>query len=137
MVFKNKILVCPEAVDKMAFFSSLLHVWYLFCYKFGLVSDDAFEFVLFFAHQCNSTVTIVAAMLHIISQVETRSNWSMYKMLTEVCLKLNPTKNSRDKDVGCGRYNRHQTTATTLLSSSEVKEVISIMKSDFSVYREK
>ena len=61
----------------------------------------------------------------------------MYKMLTEVCLELNPTKNSRDKDVGCGKYNRHQTAATTLLSSSEVKEVISIMKSDFSIYREK
>ena len=61
----------------------------------------------------------------------------MYKMLTEVCLELNPTKNSCDKDVGSSKYNRHQTTATTLLSSSEVKEVISIMKSDFSIYREK
>ena len=99
-------------------------MWYLYCYKFGLVSDDAFEFVLFFSHQCNSTVTIVAAMLRIIKKVKERMNWSMYKMLTKVCLSLNSKKKSLDKDVGCGKYNRHQTTASTLMSRKQVKEAI-------------
>jgi len=76
-------------------------------------------------------------MLQIIKKFNERVSWSMYRMLTKVCLKLNPEKNSLDKDVGCGKYNRHQTTASTLLSRKEVKEAINVMKLNFKLYGER
>ena len=137
IVFKGKMLVCPEAVDKMAYFSSLLHVWFMFCYKFGLDRDDAFEFVLFFAHQCNSTVTIVTAMLRIITRLEKRSDWSMYKMLTKVCLSVNKKQDKKNNvDVGGGKHNRHSPSSNTILKWKEINNATKLMKTTFITFGE-
>ena len=99
-------------------------MWYLFCYKFGLDTCDAFEFVLFFAHQCNSTVTIVTAMMCIITKLNERSSWSMYNMLAKVCLKVNPYKKNKEKDVGSGSHNRHSPSSNATLNVKDRKGIL-------------
>ena len=109
-----------------AYFSPLLHVWYLYCFKFGLNRDKSFEFVLFFAHQCNSTVTIVAAMKQLLlEKIESTCTRSIYLTLASICQQLRST--AIDKDVGSGEFNRHQPSSNKLLSGLQIKQIISSM----------
>ena len=61
-LFTEKLLVLEEAVDKLGYYSCLIHVYYLYIYINGYNRNTVIEFALFFGHQCNSTVTFVAAI---------------------------------------------------------------------------
>ena len=67
-IFTEKMAFINEAVDKCGYWSSLLHVYYLYAHFHGVKRDDVLSFVLFFAHQCNTTVIIVKAMITLIEK---------------------------------------------------------------------
>ena len=112
----------------------MLHVWYLYCFKFGLRTRDVFEFTLFFAHQCNSTVTIVQAMKEILNSKTWKENRQhLYFHLASLCCSLRGKPQSV-KDVGSGEYNRHQPSSTTLFSECEVDKAVRCMKELYTIY---
>ena len=101
-IFKdNKMALINEAVDKCGFWSSLLHVYYLYAYFYGVEQYDVLSFILFFGHQCNTTTIIVKAMMTIIANhTSTKTNELLYRSLANICLSYKIKDN--DKDVGCG-----------------------------------
>ena len=110
-------------------------MWYLYCFKFGLRTRDVFEFVLFFAHQCNSSVTIVGAMKEILKKKTRNDNHHhLYVHLASLCCTLRGKPKSV-KDVGSGEYNRHQPSSTTLFTEKEVNNAVSIMKALYKIYK--
>ena len=124
-IFKDKMALTNEAIDKCGYWSSLLHVFYMFSYINGLERNDAISFVLFFSHQCNTTIVIVKAMLDIMSQDKKRNpQQSLYSMLCDASEVYNETKNS--KDVGCkgGIYQRFSPSNLLKYSESQVYEAI-------------
>ena len=77
-IFTEKMAFINEAVDKCGYWSSLLHVYYLYAHFHGVKRDDVLSFVLFFAHQCNTTVIIVKAMITLIEKKTTMSQMNYY-----------------------------------------------------------
>ena len=61
-IFKDKMAIKREAIDKCGFWSSLLHVFYMYSCINGVDKNDVLCFILFFSHQCNTTIVIVTAM---------------------------------------------------------------------------
>jgi hypothetical protein len=90
--------------------------------------------VLFFAHQCNSTVTIVGAMKIILNSTTRNENHKhLYFHLATLCCKLRE-KAEAVKDVGSGEYNRHQPSSTTLFTEGEINKAIMSMKQLYAMY---
>lgn len=136
--FKHKMAIIPEAIDKMAYFSSLLHVFYLYIYCSSTVcKETAINFVLFFGHQCNTTVTIVSAMLCIIENNVTKcgsSKVTLYAQLAKTCCVLKGQKNNKNIDVGCGINNRHQPSNNRVYTKEEVYSYVFFLNNTFEDY---
>ena len=99
-IFKDKIALLNEAVDKCGYWSSLLHVFYMYVYINGLKRDDVLSFVLFFSHQCNTTIVLVQSMLDIMRFESSKKNkYSLYTLLCKACEDYKMKDNC--KDVGC------------------------------------
>lgn len=117
-----------EAVDKMAYWSSILHLYYLYALKNELVMEDIFGFVLFFSHQCNGTYVFVRAMMNIITEEGGTSTptKSLYYRLTEQCCELKKIdfNGGEVKDVGCGPFPRHQTSNNQVFDGDQLSLVI-------------
>ena len=74
-------------------------MFYVYSYVSGLKTSDVLSYVLFFAHQCNTTVLIMQGMIDILRAGTKRNqNVSLYSRLCEACEKYN--KNMNGKDVG-------------------------------------
>ena len=87
--FGTNMLTLKEAVDKIGWWSSLLHMSYLFFFKYGLRKKDIFSLILFFLHQCNTTVLIVCALEQLIVNKQNKKDFrNLYKELCFVCAKL-------------------------------------------------
>ena len=119
--FSDKMTVLNEAVDKCGFWSSLIHVFYTYCYVKEIHRNDILSFILFFTHQCNSTVLIVQAMVDLL-YVPTRmkKGKSLYYNLARQCMEIKGSK--KEKDVGCGKFPRFSPSNTKLYNEKEVIE---------------
>lgn len=107
----TKLYVSNESVDKMAYWSPLLHVFYLYARTTNcLSSTDIISFALFFSHQCSGTLMIVQAMMRIIRQKDINDLQStLYHRLVRECLEIKGTPmNLNITDVGMSpKYPRH------------------------------
>ena len=132
-IFSNKMAAYPESVDKMGFWSSILHVYFLYMKKFGIIKDDIVSFILFFAHQCNTTVIIVQAMIDLITKYKSRREFDtcLYTELVNRCFVY---KNKEIKvDVGCGsKYQRFSSTNNKVYNKEEITKNSRILCQYFS-----
>ena len=137
--FKHKIYTTNEAVDKIGWWSSLLHMYLVYSWSFDLKTEDVLSLILFFSHQCTTTTTIVGALEHIIVHKTSRlynDNPTLYTRLVIICNELNGTP-ERTSDTGSGRHPRFQTSDSTIYSDNEVIVMISIMNKIFAHYSSK
>ena len=120
-IFKDKMAIKREAIDKCGFWSSLLHVFYMYSCINGVDKNDVLCFILFFSHQCNTTIVIVTAMLDIMSQ-DTKRNQeqSFYSILASACEKYKTKNNSKDTGCAGGQYQRFSPSDNKLYDESEV-----------------
>lgn len=139
-IFKYKMATVHEAVDKMAFFSPLLHMLYLYSHVTGSVSKQVtICYILFFGHQCNTTVTIVTAMLHLLEDdISITTKLSFYTRLVLCCQSLkNLPSSSSCKDVGCGRHPRHQPSNNTVYPEEDVLSYVFYLNMKFDEYTQR
>ena len=65
--FGTKMFVLKEAVDNIKLLvQPVTHVLLIFFFKYGLQKKDIFSLILFFSHQCNTTMLIVCALKQLI-----------------------------------------------------------------------
>ena len=126
--FDAPMLVTNEAVDKMSYWSSLLHMYYLHVLKNGVANIEySFSFVIFFAHQCNGTITIVKAMIQLLEEDNNSDkSTTFYKKLCNTCCKINDIRTELrtekfQRDVGHSAYNRHQPSANSIYKEDEIR----------------
>ena len=121
-IFKDKICVLDEAVDKCGFWSCLLHMFYVFAYIRGLRRNDILSFVLFFGHQCNTTVVVMQAMIDLL-RIPTlyQDEKSLYSNLVAQCKNIKGT--TKDVDVGCGPFNRFSPSNTRSFNDERANEI--------------
>ena len=132
--FKYPKLTLQEAADKMGFWSCLIHMFLIYIYKYGLKAEDVFCYVLFFSHQCNTTTTIVVAMIEICSnEYKKPTDLNLYEELCQVCIKLknNVKEHVKMSDVGSGENPRFQTTNNKIYNKEEIMDNISKMNDLF------
>ena len=135
--FKYKLAVFNEAGDKMAFWSCLLHVYYMYCYKHGMNRDDSLCYILFFCHQCNTTEKICQALINILDNhtcdESNRRSLSLYNVLVNECRNMVKKKTNVETDVGSGgKFTRFTVSYNFLFSEKEVSENILLMNTLFS-----
>jgi hypothetical protein len=143
-IFKYKMATIPEAVDKMAYFSPLLHMLYLYSHVVGSLSKQVtICYALFFGHQCNTTLNIVTAMLYIIedhtlSRHSVLKKQSFYTQLAHTCqiLKKIPSS-SLCQDIGSGRNARHQPSNNTVYTEEDVLRYVFFLNMKFEEYSER
>ena len=126
-MFKDKVAIFDEAVDKIAFYSPLLHILYVYIGINGVRIDDVLSFILFFSHQCNTTEIIIQSMIKILSKA-TKQNLknSLNTELVQESLKFK----NRPKlvDVGCGgKFNQFQCSNNSSFTEDKVKHVLKHM----------
>ena len=116
-------------------------MYMMYSWKYGHKPHDALCYVLFFAHQCNTTTTIISAMCHITSECyehtrECKKYKSFYTELSDVCRSL---KGSSDKlsDTGSGKHPRFQPTNNHIYDDETIECLIHKMNNTFSVYHNK
>ena len=49
-LFPEKKAIVKEAIDKLSYYSGLLHIIFLYLYRFGIEQEECFSIVLFFGH---------------------------------------------------------------------------------------
>ena len=134
-LFEYKMAIFNEAGDKMAFWSSLLHIWFMYMYKYGINRDDTLSFVLFFCHQCNTTEKICQALLNILKDEDfykKKTYTSLYTSLMQYCIEFHTNKNVKT-DVGSGgHFTRFLVSFNHLYEEDEVKQHLVYMNICFS-----
>ena len=130
--FGTNMLTLKEAVDKIGWWSSLLHMSYLFFFKYGLRKKDIFSLILFFLHQCNTTVLIVCALEQLIVNKQNKKDFrNLYKELCFVCAKLRDVCPRKTADLGCSIHPQYQTSNNIPLSKIEIERSIQRMQHAF------
>ena len=126
-IFKGKIAVFDEAVDKMGYWSSLLHCFFALMYLKELTVEDVFGYVLFFCHQCNTTEIIVQASIDLLNDKQSLNvNEPIYYKLKNKCESYNKKKN--DIDVGSGgSFCRFVTSNNRVYNLTEYQSSIDIV----------
>ena len=103
--------------------------------KFGITKDEVFGFVIFFAQQCNTTVTIISAMIKICSQdykrPEKNIRVSLYHELSNVCCELRANESSQPSDVGSGEHPRFSTSCNKIYNEFQLKSSINTLNKLF------
>ena len=126
-IFKGKMAVFDEAVDKMGYWSSLLHCFFNTMYLHQLTLEDVFGFVLFFCHQCNTTEIIVQATMDLLEQnTSIDNNVPLYFKLKNECEKYNKIKNNYDVGSG-GSYARFGTSSNNVYDTPQYQSSINII----------
>ena len=93
-----------EAVDKMSFWSSILHSFFVYVKvrRKPIHINDIFGFCLFLSHQCNGQITIVSA-LYLLVHDEIKSTFNsakgtLYRQLARKCVTLDKGKTLEGSD---------------------------------------
>ena len=130
-----------EAVDKMSFWSSILHSFFVYVKvrRKPILLDDIFGFCLFLSHQCNGQITIVSA-LYLLVHDEIQSTFNLgkgtlYRQLARKCVTLDKRKTLEGSDLGSGQKPRFQPSDNKLYSDKQVKDATQKLKSIFAKYR--
>ena len=115
------------------YWSGLLHMFYSYVIKNGYEESDVLMFILFFAHQCNTTVTIVNAMVAVMSgDYKVSESASFYRNLCKACCQCKGlTFNEQIKDVGSGIENCHRASLAPVLSEVEAELYCKLLKKMF------
>ena len=131
-----KKAILPETIDKLGYYSGLLHTIYLYLYRFGVDRDECMSIVLFFAHQCNTTSTLVTVLLRMVTENNNSytSNSSFYNLLAFKCSVQEKLKQD-STDVGRGIPPRHELAHNNVFSSSVVSIHLASMNLLFSKAR--
>ena len=110
----------------------LLYVW-----QYGCSTEDVLCYILFFAHQCNTTTTIVSAMCHLLRHLCQKRPYrcTLYHELSEICKSIR-NKTDAKADTGSGQHPRFQTTNNKVYDKEEVLQNISGMNTTFAKYRQ-
>ena len=116
----------------------------------GLSYDECIQIILFFSHQCNTTLCFIEAVQTLISDAElmdtmSKRKISFYRILGEICIHRRretppgvPIKDIETmKDVGCGSNPRYQPSNTTFLSEETVNEYVKYIADTCSSHSEK
>ena len=133
-IFKGKFAVYDEAVDKLGFWSPLLHVFYLYAYVNKITREDVLSFVLFFCHQCNTTEIIIQSFIDLINEKHHASSKKIQTLYNELCKRCeiyNKNKNSYDVGSG-GSYPRFSTSRNLTFNIHEVRKWCSYLNKCFS-----
>ena len=121
-----------------AFWSSILHIYYLYVYIESISKDNAISFVLFFCHQCNSSDTIVQAMIQLISKkFDLSQDNTLYTSLASICCHLKGMDLNSNYNVGSGLYNPCGLSNNMVLKHKEVVCYINILDDIFTTYETK
>ena len=107
ITFPYKKAKFREAIDKLGYYSGLLHVIFLYIYKFRVDADECLSMILFFGLQkVSSTLPIVTVLLEMVrgNNNSYRSDTTFYNLLVE---KSTTMKNS----------NSDITDSTTIMNS--------------------
>ena len=110
-----------EAIDKLGYYSGLLHIMYLYLYRFGVDAEDCMSIILFFAHQCTTTSTLVTVLLQMITDSNNSydTNSTLYNLLAQKCSSYdNITKYGNDNEPDT--YLKEEFSGSNTLTSSEV-----------------
>lgn len=140
LVTSQPVADFPEAIDKMAMWSSLLHMFSVYVLKYGLYFEDVLSFALFYAHQCTGTCTIVPAMVVICEDNYIWKNpmhraGSLYLELARVCIDLRNLPVGKLKDVGASKIPRIQTSSSTLYTREQLQSITFLSNEIFASYR--
>ena len=111
-IFFNKICLFRESVDEMSYFSSVLHMFYLYIHINGVTNDFVFGFLLFFGHQCKSTQSIVTIMNYVLSDQSLQPilqdrKYTFYSKLIKISKVLQKRGIQTNDNGGSGRHLRH------------------------------
>ena len=133
-IFKDKMAMINEAVDKCGYWSSLLHVFYMFAYMHDVNMEDILGFVLFFAHQCNTTLIIVQGMLDILqNKIVKEENESLYHTLARTCIQNKRKQNNFDVGCGGGGVERFGPSSNHLYTEEEIQKYCIILNHEFAL----
>ena len=136
-IFPNKLCLFHKSVDQMSYFSSVLHVFYLFVHKFGVTTNMVFSFVLFFAHQCNSTISLVSAMIYLMKSMlpdtPFEEDISLYSKLSNVFTMFDYNQQLK-KMVSSSRHSHHQSDNLTRYTEEEVFQYIHFLNKTFAKF---
>ena len=110
-----------------------MHVFYAYVTRNGYNENDVLMFVLFFAHQCNTTVTMVNAMVAIISgEFKLSKKESFYHNLCKACCNCKGLQFKEGiKDVGSRLESRHRASSSPILKEEEVNNYCGILRKMF------
>ena len=96
------------------------------------------SFCLFFAHQCNSTVTLIGVMKRLIEGDMTSNNhMSFYRKLSKECCILKELNIDNSTDVGSGIYPRYQSSNNKVMSEITVNNHVDFLSFTFDLYRKR
>ena len=133
--YRHKVALFDEAVDKMSFWSAILHIHYMYCFKYGSTIEDTFSLIIFFCHQCNTTEIITQAMINIIIKFESRpssKSHHLYHILSKECKRI-IDKNDLCTDVGSGgSHTRFSVSNNRLYSISDLNRIIPMIQNELS-----
>ena len=113
----------------------ILYIW-----KFGLTRNDLYSYLFFFSNQCNTTVTVVSAMIEIVSNTDKPKNTTLYHHLANVCAKLRRELNNQSSyttDLGSGPLPRFQVSNSILYTEKELIVTIDFLENTFSEFSKK
>ena len=123
-IFSYPKLSLSESPDKMRYWSSVLHMFFLYIHKFGLYAEDVYNYVLFFSHQCTTTVTLICAMTFICEHEDIKPS-CLYLKLAKVCCSLrNKTFTEDSSDTGSGEDPRFSTSNNKVYSQDYIHQCI-------------
>ena len=96
------------------------------------------SFCLLFAHQCNSTVTLISVMKRLIEGDMTSNNhMSFYRKLSKECCILKQLNIDKSTDVGSGIYPRYQSSNNKVMSEITVNNHVDFLSFTFDLYRKR
>ena len=101
-IFPYKTAVFTEAIDKLGYYSGLLHVIFLYIYKFGVDVDECLSIILFYGlHGASNTLSIVTILLQMV--IETNkphvSSTTFYNVLFQKYIALTTNSNTNQKEL--------------------------------------
>lgn len=110
--------------------------------KGSLCIDDLICYTVFFAHQCNASTTIVAAMKQIVTShlQSTKENGkeNLYSKLVKSCCMIKKLKyNGSNKDVGSGSVNRFQCSNNQVYDDVHLQGIITSLRHKFQEYSDR
>ena len=110
-----------------------MHVFYAYVSQNGYHKNDVVMFVLFFAHQCNTTITIVNAMVAVMcGEFQLSKKDSFYRNLCKACCQCKGLEfTEKIKDIGSGLANSHKASSATVLNEEEVNNYHGILRNVF------